>query len=127
MRRHRMRLLDRRTIAAAVAGVGVVAVAIYATSATIGTAQPVRVRAAAQVDQAVQAQTSTPFDIQSLIQQAQQLAGDGTASLPDLVQQFKDLLKKYGIDPAGIQSFVDQVKQDLAPEQLTDDARNFLV
>jgi hypothetical protein len=116
------RLFDRRTAVAAIAAVGVVAVAIYATNANPNTPRPVQARAAA-VEQPA---TGLPFDVQGLIGEAQQIPADGV-SPSELIQKIKELLKKYGIDPNGIQPFLDQAKAATSPQQLTADAKSFLV
>jgi hypothetical protein len=116
------RLLDRRTAVAAIAAAGVVAVAIYATNANPNTPRPVQARAAA-VEQPA---TGLPLDVQGLIGEAQQIPADGV-SPSELIQKIKELLKKYGIDPNGIQPFLDQAKAATSPQQLTADAKSFLV
>jgi hypothetical protein len=110
--------LDRRTIVAFVAAAGVITTAVYATSAT--TAKPQQVQAVANAQPA-----SVPLlcDFPGLIQRAQQISPDpGTA-----VQQIKDALASCGIDVGPAEQFLRQVAADAAPQQVTADAKQFLV
>lgn len=110
--------LDRRTVVALVAAAGVITTAAYATSTT--TAQPQQAQAVANAQPA-----SGPLlcDFPGLIQRAQQLSPDpGT-----VVQQIKDALASCGIDVGPAEQFLQQAAAEASPQQVTADAKQFLV
>jgi hypothetical protein len=124
----------RRNVVALIAALGVVAAAVYATNANAPKPQPINNVAAAQTAAPASANPSVIAGvsdaitalIQDVSQPAQQSPGDPNP-LPGIVKKATDLLKQYGIDPTGTEKFLEQVAAATTPQQLTDDAKAFLV